>query len=119
MYGTTAMTAPLVARLHGPAEIEAWFADLFVRFPNLQLILTDVVVGGWPWNTTGAVRLNIAATLADGSAYRNRAIQRLRVRWAAWFSTRCWKMPRPSTAPAAFKLPPSTETRVLCQNPGR
>ncbi len=67
--------------LHGPAEFERWFERLFTLLPGLRLSLTDLVVSGWPWNTTVVARLAVTATLADGSSYTNEAVQWIRLRW--------------------------------------
>ena len=72
---------PLGADLHGPEEFGRWFAGLFSLLPGLRLTLTDLVVRGWPWNTTVVARLSITATLADGTSYANDGIQWVRLRW--------------------------------------
>lgn len=68
-------------RLSGPAAFEDWFERLFDTFPGLRLDLTDVIVRGWPWRTTVVVRLTVSATLADGTDYRNEAVQWVLLRW--------------------------------------
>ncbi|TCO62805.1 nuclear transport factor 2 family protein [Actinocrispum wychmicini] len=73
--------APPAADLTGRAEFEQWFRDLFALFPGLRITLTDLVVRGWPWRTTVVVRLTIVATLADGTPYRNEAVQWITLRW--------------------------------------
>ena len=40
-----------------------------------------MIFQGWPWNTLVATQLSIAALRADGSTYRNVAMQFLRLRW--------------------------------------
>lgn len=72
---------PLAARLTDAPSFEAWFAGISTFLPGVRLTLVDVVAGGPPGNTTVAVRLRIAATLADGSEYRNQAVQWARLRW--------------------------------------
>ena len=67
--------------LQGRDAFDAWFADVFRTFPGLRLHAQDIVVRGWPWRTTVIVRLNIEATLADGTAYRNQGIQWVTLRW--------------------------------------
>jgi len=54
---------------------------VFRLFPGVRFEVRDVIVAGWPWNTRVAVRLGIDATLADGSPYRNEAVQWIRLRW--------------------------------------
>jgi ketosteroid isomerase-like protein len=75
--GDTAISTTLIGR----QAFGDWFEDVTRRFPGLAFRVRDIVVGGWPWNTTAAVRLDISATLADGTAYTNQAVQFLRLRW--------------------------------------
>jgi ketosteroid isomerase-like protein len=75
--GDTAMGADV----RGPAAFRAWFARLAEYFPGLRLDLVDVVAGGWPWDTTVAVRLRVCGTLDDGTAYDNIAMQWIKLRW--------------------------------------
>lgn len=77
---------PVGVRLRGPQEFESWFAELFRLFGDLRLTLTDLVVRGWPWNTTVVVRLDITATLATGERYTNEAIQWVNLRWGRMVS---------------------------------
>jgi ketosteroid isomerase-like protein len=72
---------PLGADLHGPDEFRRWFAGAFALLPGLRMTVTDLVVRGWPWNTTVVVRLAISATLSDGTPYTNEAVQWVRLRW--------------------------------------
>lgn len=72
---------PISARLTGSDRFRAWFEDALVKFPGLRFDVVDVLVGGWPWNTRVAVRLEISATLQDGTPYRNVGVQFLRLRW--------------------------------------
>lgn len=72
---------PIGAELIGPREFEGWFERLFALFPGLRLTLRSVVVDGWPWDTRVVVQLDVFARLADGSDYRNRAVQWVRLRW--------------------------------------
>ncbi len=80
--GDTAMSAQFTGR----DRFEAWFAGVFARFPGLRLDVRDVIVRGWPWDTTAVIRLDVAATLADGTLYRNEAIQWARIRWGSMVS---------------------------------
>ena len=73
--------SPLGADLHGAADFERWFSNLFTLLPGLRLALTGLTVAGWPWNTTVVARLTSTATLADGTPYANEAIQWIRLRW--------------------------------------
>lgn len=75
--GDTAVSATL----RGPAEFEAWFHSVADRLPGLRFAVRDVIVRGWPWNTQAAVRLDVSATLLDGTPYNNVAVQWIRLRW--------------------------------------
>jgi ketosteroid isomerase-like protein len=77
---------PLGVHLHGRDAFEAWFRGVFELFPGLRITLTDVVVAGWPWNTTAVVKLRLHAVLRDGSTYENQAMQWLRLRWGRMVS---------------------------------
>jgi ketosteroid isomerase-like protein len=72
---------PLGASFVGRDHFRAWLGGVFERFPDIRFDVRDVAVGGWPWRTRIAVRLGITATLADGSAYRNDAVQWITLRW--------------------------------------
>ncbi len=72
---------PISADFRGRDEFAAWFTRLYERFPGLAMRLTYLSVSGWPWDTTVVVRLDVTATLADGSAYANHAIQWVQLRW--------------------------------------
>jgi ketosteroid isomerase-like protein len=72
---------PVGAQLRGPAAFEQWFARLDQLLPGLRMTLREICVSGWPWRTTVVVRLDVATTLADGSAYRNEAVQWVTLRW--------------------------------------
>jgi len=69
------------AQFTGPAAFRSWLEGVFRLFPGVRFEVRDVIVAGWPWNTRVAVRLGIDATLADGSPYRNEAVQWIRLRW--------------------------------------
>ncbi|PZF86298.1 nuclear transport factor 2 family protein [Jiangella anatolica] len=71
----------LGADLTGREEFARWFARAAEILPGLHLEPTEILVKGWPWNTTVVVRLAISATLADGSAYTNEGVQWVRIRW--------------------------------------
>jgi ketosteroid isomerase-like protein len=75
--GDTALGADLTGR----DEFRAWFGRVFEIFPGISFEVRDVIVAGWPWNTTFAVRLVVRAPLADGTAYENEAVQWGRLRW--------------------------------------
>ena len=72
---------PLGADLHTVTSSAPGTPACSADSANIEIQLTDVVVKGWPWNTTAVIRLAIAATLADGTPYANEAIQWLTIRW--------------------------------------
>ncbi|PSL04556.1 ketosteroid isomerase-like protein [Haloactinopolyspora alba] len=71
----------LGADLQGRQAFEDWFARAAELLPGLRLRPTEIVVKGWPWNTTVIVRLTVDATLADGAQYTNEGVQWVRIRW--------------------------------------
>ncbi|HLZ59532.1 MAG TPA: nuclear transport factor 2 family protein [Ktedonosporobacter sp.] len=73
--------APLGGERRGIEDVRAWFQRLNSDLPGIQFTVHDVIVQGWPWNTLVATRLSIAAPRADGSFYRNEAMQFVRLRW--------------------------------------
>src|SRR5258707_6071662 len=73
--------APLGGERKGVEDVRAWFQRMYSYFPGIQFTAQDVIVQGWPWNTLVATRLSIAAPRADGSVYRNEAVQFVRLRW--------------------------------------
>ena len=73
--------APLGGERKGVEAVREWFQRLFSYFPGIQFTVHYVIVQGWPWNTLVATQLSVAAPRADGSMYRNEAMQFLRLRW--------------------------------------
>src|SRR5229473_4124055 len=73
--------APLGGERRGVEAVREWFQRLFSYFPGIRFTVHHVIVQGWPWNTLVATRLSVAAPRADGSMYRNEAMQFLRLRW--------------------------------------
>jgi ketosteroid isomerase-like protein len=71
----------LGADLRGKDAFLAWFRTVAEHLPGLTFHVRDVLVGGWPWNTRVAVRLDISAPLPDGTTYHNEGVQWLRLRW--------------------------------------
>ncbi|WP_330180345.1 nuclear transport factor 2 family protein [Nocardia sp. NBC_01503] len=71
----------LGADLRGRQAFRNWFDTFEQHLPGIRLELTDVVANGWPWKTTVAAQLRVTGTLADGTPYRNTAIQWLTLRW--------------------------------------
>ncbi|MGF6887444.1 ketosteroid isomerase-like protein [Nocardia sp. GAS34] len=72
---------PLGADVRGREAFRDWFTRFDRLLPGVRLELVDVVAGGWPWNTKVAVHLRASATLADGTPYRNTAMQWITLRW--------------------------------------
>jgi ketosteroid isomerase-like protein len=72
---------PLGAELTGREPFRAWLEGVFARFPDISFAVRDVAVHGGPWRTCVAVRLDVTATLADGTSYTNRACQWITLRW--------------------------------------
>lgn len=72
---------PLGADLDSVPRWRAWWEHIGEVLPPLRFRLVEVVVDGWPWNTRVATRLEITGTLADGTDYRNDAVQFARLRW--------------------------------------
>ena len=70
-----------VYQLSSPEGTQKAMGDLYTYFPGIQFTIHQVIVQGWPWNTLVATRLSIAAPRSDGGAYRNEAMQFLRLRW--------------------------------------
>lgn len=71
----------LGADVHGREAFREWFNALERHLPGVRLDLVDVVADGWPWDTKVAAQLRVTGTLADGTPYRNTAIQWLTLRW--------------------------------------
>ncbi|MFF2550608.1 nuclear transport factor 2 family protein [Nocardia sp. NPDC058058] len=71
----------LGADLRGRDAFRNWFDTFEQHLPGIRLELVDVIANGWPWKTTVAAQLNVTGTLADGTPYRNTAIQWLTLRW--------------------------------------
>ncbi|MBB5800327.1 ketosteroid isomerase-like protein [Saccharothrix ecbatanensis] len=72
---------PPGAEFTGREAFAQWFRDVEAVLPGLRITAGDIVVKGWPWNTTVVTRFRAEATLADGTAYRNEGIQWVGLRW--------------------------------------
>ncbi len=66
---------------HDREALGRWFQRLGTVTPNLHLTVKDVWVKGWPGNTVILMRWEASATLLDGSAYHNRGVHVIRMRW--------------------------------------
>ncbi|WP_051773276.1 nuclear transport factor 2 family protein [Saccharothrix sp. NRRL B-16314] len=73
--------APPAAEFTGREAFDQWFRDLLDLLPGIRLTPEDIVVRGWPWDTTVVTRFRVEAELADGSPYRNEGVQWVRLRW--------------------------------------
>src|SRR5260370_36012489 len=73
--------APVGGERRGVEDAREWFQRLFSYFPGIEFTVRHVIVQGWPWNTLVATQLSVAAPRADGSMYRNEAMQFLHLRW--------------------------------------
>lgn len=69
------------ADLHDVQSVRKWFERMLRLFPGIKFEVADIKVSGMPWDTLVATQLIIHATLRDGHAYKNRALQVLRLRW--------------------------------------
>ncbi len=58
-----------------------WYERLFTIFPNIRFQVHEVVVGGWPWNTTVAVEWSDSYTLLDGTERTNSGAHFIRLKW--------------------------------------
>jgi ketosteroid isomerase-like protein len=66
---------------HDKETLRLWFERLARVLPNLQLEIRDIWVQGWPWRTMVFVQWEGAATLLDGSPYRQHAIHVITLKW--------------------------------------
>jgi ketosteroid isomerase-like protein len=62
-------------------EMAQHFALMFRVFGDLRFTVRDILVSGWPGNTSVIVDVGIAATLADGTPYENELVQQMTLRW--------------------------------------
>lgn len=74
-------THPLSGEYNSIADVRGWFERLYSYFPGLHFEIHDVIVSGWPWNTSAATRFSVRAALPDGQQYHNQGMQFLRLRW--------------------------------------
>jgi ketosteroid isomerase-like protein len=62
-------------------SLREWFERLFRLFPLLRFEVDQVIVTGWPWRTTVAVRWRDWGRAADGEPYENRGCEVFEIRW--------------------------------------
>lgn len=72
--------SPLGAHLHTRQALRSWFERLRRLLPEPRFDIHDVVVQGWPWDLTLAIRASINSTVL-GEPYRNDFAQFLYLRW--------------------------------------
>jgi ketosteroid isomerase-like protein len=63
------------------AAVKAWFERLVKVLPNLQIVVADVRVQGWPHHTLAIVRWTATATLENGDPYLNRGVHFITLKW--------------------------------------
>lgn len=63
-----------------PEGMRRWFGRLYEIFPDLRFEVKNVVVRGWPWDTSVAVEWVDRTTPADGVPYVNEGTHFLRLR---------------------------------------
>ena len=67
---------------HNKETLRRWFERLGRVQPNLHLKVNNILVKGWPWQTTVFVQWDGTATLLNGDAsYFNRGLQVITLRW--------------------------------------
>jgi ketosteroid isomerase-like protein len=69
----------LAGTRHSRAQQAEWFARLFRVFPDIEFVVRDVVVAGWPWRTR--VMAVVDVSLPSRPDYGNVVMQRLELRW--------------------------------------
>jgi SnoaL-like domain len=69
------------SELQGINAVRQWFQRVFRLFPGLQFKVKQVLVSGWPWNTTVTTRLQVEAALSNGQLYQNSVVQIVQLRW--------------------------------------
>lgn len=69
------------ADFHRRETVREWFYRLHRIFPGFKIVPRNIVVSGFPWNTTAAVQFTVSDTLPDGSAYINHGTQFVRIVW--------------------------------------
>ncbi len=71
---------PLGGTRHTLRGADTWFRRVFELFPGAQFELRQLLVQGWPWNTTAAAHVVIHATVG-GHPYVNEFAQFAQLRW--------------------------------------
>lgn len=63
------------------SAVSQWYERLFRIFGKIQFGVQQVIVQGLPWNTHIAVKVNIHATLKDGTPYANVLAMFVELKW--------------------------------------
>lgn len=66
---------------HSIEAMRRWFQRLYLLSPQLNFIINNIAVSGFPWNTTIAVEWIDSAKPADGSEYINEGVHIIKMRW--------------------------------------
>jgi ketosteroid isomerase-like protein len=66
---------------HNVEAMRKWFQRLYRLSPGLNFEIENIVVSGFPWNTTIAVEWVDTATPADGSQYVNEGVHIIKMVW--------------------------------------
>lgn len=66
---------------HSRDSVRQWYARLFAVFPDMQFTVKNILVQGWPWDTSIAVQFQVSARLKNGQAYSNEVAQFIYLKW--------------------------------------
>lgn len=66
---------------HSIEAMRQWFQRLYLLSPKLNFTIKNIVVSGFPWDTTIAVEWIDSAQPADGSEYVNEGVHIIKIRW--------------------------------------
>lgn len=66
---------------HSVEGMRHWFQRLYLLSPKLEFEIKNIVVSGFPWDTTIAVEWVDTAMPADGSEYVNEGVHVIKMRW--------------------------------------
>ena len=85
----------------GKAELEGFMRELHAL--GLKFVVHDVLVKGWPWNTTVAVVISDSAHGPRGElTYSNRAVEIWKLRWTKIVSGELFEDTEKATAWDAY-----------------
>ncbi|TWF97305.1 nuclear transport factor 2 family protein [Kitasatospora viridis] len=73
---------------HTHAAMRLWWERIDRVMPGPRFEVQDIVVAGWPWNTTVATSVRVRTPLPDGSYYENVVNQFMKMRWARIYEVR-------------------------------